>query len=108
MYDRATRSLWPQVLGQAVVGPLTGTQLERRPVLIVSWDQFKGGFPDGSVLSRDTGFTRRYGDNPYPGYATEGPLSGDSLQPMDGHDSFWFDWAAFHPNTSVWAPSSAP
>ncbi len=230
MYDRATRSLWPQVLGQAVVGSLTGMQLERRPAQIVSWEQFKNQFPRGSVLSRKTGFTRPYGENPYPGYddldnepfrfrgefdgrlaaverilgvesaeevvafpyfrlraagdgnasvvnhtvgeepvvvmwnagtvsalddaqiadsrdvgsaaafsrrlqdriltfrivegevrdretdsawsifgeATTGPLTGASLRPMDHHDSFWFDWAAFHPETLVWKRATSP
>jgi hypothetical protein len=227
MYDRATSSLWPQALGQAVIGPLTGTTLERVPAQIVSWEEFTSAFPDGAVLSRNTGFDRRYGQNPYPGYddidnapflfsgevdgrlaavervlgvetATEvvafaytalkdaasdgataintstgadplvvfwkqgtvsaldsanmassrdvgaaaafsrrvgkrlleftvrdgtlvdgqtsstwsllgraihGPLEGKRLEPADAHDSFWFDWAAFHPETTVWAGS---
>jgi hypothetical protein len=68
MYDRATESLWPQVTGQAFVGELKGTQLERLPARIVSWDEFKDAFPSGMVLSRDTGYDRAYGENPYPGY----------------------------------------
>ncbi|MCA1674013.1 MAG: DUF3179 domain-containing protein [Actinobacteria bacterium] len=224
MYDRATSSLWPQALGQAVIGPLTGTTLERVPSQIVSWEEFTSAFPDGAVLSRDTGFDRRYGQNPYPGYddidnqpflfsgevdgrlaavervlgveiddealafaysaledsgshgaaavnsslgsqplavfwkkgtvsaldatdiasskdvgaatafsrrldgrlleftvrdgatvdeqtsstwnllghAVTGPLEGKRLAPADAHDSFWFDWAAFHPETDFW------
>jgi hypothetical protein len=227
MYDRATDSLWPQALGQAVVGPLTGAQLDRVPVQIVSFHEFRTAFPDGAVLSRDTGFSRGYGDNPYPGYddldnvpflfagevdgrlaavervlgvetreeivafpyfrlrdsatdgtsvvnavvggrpvvvlwkagarsaldqtqiatskdvgqaaafsrrvagrvltfdvtggairdretqsgwnifgrALGGPLSGKRLRPADSHDSFWFDWAAFHPETEIWPGS---
>lgn len=225
MYDRATSSLWPQALGQAVIGPLTGKTLERVPAQIVAWEEFRSAFPEGIVLSRDTGFERSYGDNPYPGYddvdnppflfsgevdgrlaavdrilgvesggeitafpysnlqdaavgevaavntsvggqpivvlwkegtvsaldkseissskdvgaaaafsrrlggrtltftvrdgvivdtqtstkwnllgrAVSGPLSGKNLEPADAHDSFWFDWAAFHPDTEVWA-----
>ncbi len=38
------------------------------------------------------------------GRAVEGPLSGQRLQPAGGTDSFWFDWAAFHPDTEVWEP----
>lgn len=68
MYDRATNSYWPQALGQAVTGPLTGTRLELVPAQIVAWDDFRRAFPDGQVLSRDTGFDRPYGQNPYPGY----------------------------------------
>ncbi|MGH2808123.1 MAG: DUF3179 domain-containing protein [Actinomycetota bacterium] len=227
MYDRATESLWPQAQGQAVIGPLTGSVLERVPAQIVSWADFSDAFPAGLVLSRDTGFDRSYGTNPYPGYddvdtppflfegevdgrlaaverilgvevrndviafpydelrrvarddvaavnetiatdlvvvfwragtvsaldedqiadsedvgasvaflrrrggrpltfevrdgtirdvetssawnmfgkATSGPLEGATLRDVDYHDSFWFDWAAFHPDTDVWSAS---
>ncbi|MDQ3963322.1 MAG: DUF3179 domain-containing protein [Actinomycetota bacterium] len=228
MYDRATTSLWPQALGQAVIGPLTGTTLERVPSPIVSWEEFTSSFPNGAVLSRDTGFDRDYGQNPYPGYddidsqpflfrgevddrltavervlgvettteviafsysalkdaagsdgatavnttigdkplvvfwkqgtvsaldaatisssrdvgaaaafsarvgkrllefdvendkfvdeqtsstwnllgrAVDGPLKGKRLEAADAHDSFWFDWAAFQPETDIWSGS---
>ncbi|HZC99530.1 MAG TPA: DUF3179 domain-containing protein, partial [Actinomycetes bacterium] len=72
MYDRATRSLWPQLLGQAVTGPLTGQRLERVATQIVSWASFRASFPGGLVLSRDTGFRRPYGHNPYVGYDAKG------------------------------------
>ena len=72
MYDRATRSLWPQALGQAVTGPLTGQRLQPVPTQIVSWAAFRTSFPDGLVLSRDTGFSRPYGRNPYVGYDAKG------------------------------------
>jgi hypothetical protein len=68
MYDRATESLWPQVTGVALTGPMEGTELERIPAPIVAWDDFVLAHPDGLVLSRDTGHDRRYGQNPYPGY----------------------------------------
>lgn len=224
MYDRATESLWPQVTGEALVGTLEGQHLVRHPARIVSWQEFRAGFPDGKVLSRETGHDRRYGENPYPGYddvdsapflfrgevdgrlaavervlgfetggeavafpyfrleaeamggvaatnteiggepvavfwksgttsalddvdiatsrdvgaaaaysgrlddkvlrfsirdgaiidrqtgstwnllgrAIEGRLSGRSLGPLEATDSFWFDWAAFHPDTEIW------
>jgi hypothetical protein len=41
MYDRQTESLWPQALGQAVVGPLTGTKLEWVPVQMVGWADWR-------------------------------------------------------------------
>lgn len=68
MYDRQTDSLWPQVLGQAVIGPLAGTRLELIPIQMVSWGDWKARFPRGKVLSRDTGEMREYGTNPYEGY----------------------------------------
>jgi hypothetical protein len=68
MYDRQTKSLWVQFTGQSVAGPFIGTQLRKLPVQIVSWSQFAAAYPEGTVLSRDTGFRRSYGDNPYAGY----------------------------------------
>jgi hypothetical protein len=68
MYDRQTDSLWVQFLGQAVAGRLTGAALVEYPVSTVSWADWRQTHPDGSVLSRDTGFDRPYGQNPYPGY----------------------------------------
>jgi hypothetical protein len=68
MYDRQTESLWPQALGQAVMGPLTGTKLELVPVQMVAWEDWLAEHPRGKVLSRDTGTDRPYGQNPYEGY----------------------------------------
>ncbi len=68
MWDRQTESWWQQFNGQAIVGDLTGTQLQFLPSAIISWADFKGNHPDGEVLSIETGFTRSYGRNPYSGY----------------------------------------
>jgi hypothetical protein len=38
------------------------------PSSIISFADFNEAFPDGVVLSRNTGFGRPYGQNPYPGY----------------------------------------
>lgn len=72
MYDRQTRSWWSQVMGQAIVGELTGTQLEFLSAAIVSWGDFKTAHPNGQVLSRDTGYRRSYGVNPYARYDSPG------------------------------------
>lgn len=68
MYDRQTETLWAQASGQAVVGDLTGTQLEFLPVQLLSWEDWREAHPDGKVLSRATGHDRPYGANPYGGY----------------------------------------
>jgi hypothetical protein len=68
MYDRQTESWWQQATGRAIVGELTGAQLEFLPVQLISWGQFVQAHPDGTVLSRDTGHPRDYDRNPYPGY----------------------------------------
>lgn len=68
MWDRQTESWWQQFSGDAIVGELTGAHLTFLPAQVVSWDAFRQTYPDGDVLSRDTGFSRAYGSNPYPGY----------------------------------------
>jgi hypothetical protein len=68
MYDRKTETLWQQFNGKAILGDLTGETLERVPSQIVSFAQFTSAYPEGEVLSRDTGYDRPYGRNPYAGY----------------------------------------
>jgi hypothetical protein len=72
MYDRTTESLWQQLTGEAIVGDLAGAQLKFLSSSIVSFADFRAAFRDGMVLSRDTGYGRDYGRNPYVGYDTIG------------------------------------
>jgi len=68
MYDRPTETWWQQATGEAIAGDLTGTRLTFLPAPILAWEDFKTAHPDGKVLSRETGFNRAYGRNPYAGY----------------------------------------
>jgi len=70
MYDRKTDSLWPQILGEAVVGPETGTTLPILASDAMTFGKWKAANPDGEILSRDTGAKRQYGDDPYGSYYT--------------------------------------
>ena len=70
MYDRNTETLWQQATGRAIIGSLVGARLEGVPATIVSFGQFREAFPDGLVMSRDTGWPRAYGQNPYVNYDT--------------------------------------
>lgn len=70
MYDRKTDSLWPQILGEAVVGEMTGAKLAVLPSDMVRFGDFKKKYPHGQVLSRDTGADRFYGQDPYGDYYT--------------------------------------
>ena len=76
MYDRQTESWWQQATGGAIVGTLTGKKLTFLAAQIVSLADFAAAYPEGDVLSRDTGNERAYGRNPYPGYdnANERPF----------------------------------
>lgn len=70
LYDRETKSLWAQLEEKAIVGELAlkKAQLNMLPVSVVSWGEWKKTYPNGKVLSRDTGHDRPYGHNPYVGY----------------------------------------
>jgi hypothetical protein len=68
MYDRTTESLWQQLTGEAIVGDMVGAQLTFLPSSLVGFADFRAAFPEGVVLSRDTGYRRSYGRNPYAGY----------------------------------------
>jgi hypothetical protein len=68
MYDRQTETWWQQATGEGIAGEYTGEQLTFLPASIIGWEEFRENFPDGQVLSRETGFRRDYGRNPYAGY----------------------------------------
>jgi len=91
MYDRKTNSYWSQVSGQAIVGELSGKKLKSIPIDTVPWRVWKKAHPDGKVLSRDTGFDRDYGKDPYGNYYEDSFI----LFPVDKKDS------RIHPKTIV-------
>ncbi len=68
MYDRQTETWWQQATGEGIVGEYAGQQLTFISAPLVSWATFKQAYPDGHVLSRETGFSRPYGENPYQRY----------------------------------------
>ncbi len=68
MYDRKTHSWWQQFTGEGIVGEYAGRSLENLPAFIISFADFKEAHRNGKVLSRDTGYARQYGRNPYAGY----------------------------------------
>lgn len=68
MFDRQSQTWWQQFTGEGIVGKNAGFQLEVLSAFIISFEDFKQAHPEGLVLSRDTGFIRSYGQNPYAGY----------------------------------------
>ncbi len=87
MWDDATESWWQQATGEAIAGELAGRVLDFIPVRIASWSSFRDAFPDGEVLTRDTGFERSYDLPPYGGYDASAELirelSDGSLSPVE-------------------------
>ncbi|TYL40254.1 hypothetical protein CV102_01340 [Natronococcus pandeyae] len=73
MYDREGESMWPQMLGTAIEGPLEAASLREFPVHWNTWNDWRAAYPDSTVLTEDTGYVRDYGDDPYGMY---NPVSG--------------------------------
>jgi hypothetical protein len=74
MYDRTSKSLWSQALGQGIVGKYAGQKLQRIPFDIAYWKDWKQLYPNSKILSKDTGFSRPYGADPYGDYYTSNQL----------------------------------
>ena len=75
MYDHQTGSYWFQVIGEAIVGPLTGSWLQLLPSQTTTWGRWKELHPKTKVLSRDLGlvsdhpvFGSPYDRAPFVGY----------------------------------------
>ena len=79
MYDRATNSLWSELLGEPVIGPLAGSgiKLDFFPVTLTTWGEWLAEQPDTTVLSLNTG-----------------SYSPRSYQPEDDEASIYFDYRA--------------
>ena len=68
LYDEQTRSWWQHLTGLAIAGEMVGKRLPSLPVNVVSFEDFLLAFPGGQVMSRETGYARPYGSNPYTAY----------------------------------------
>ena len=68
MYDRQTESWWQQFEGLGIIGKYNKQLLEEVHSQIISFKSFADNYPEGEILSRETGYQRPYGNNPYQGY----------------------------------------
>lgn len=68
MYDHQTESLWSQLKMKAVAGNQVNTELTWLPSTEMSLGAWRKAYPDGHVLSKDTGFTRNYHQMGYQNY----------------------------------------
>lgn len=74
MYDTKTESLWSQIEGRAVVGEWAATELVRFPMQVMSFENAKQKYPNMTVLSEKTGYSRQYNIYPYGDYDTNDDL----------------------------------
>lgn len=62
MVDRNTNTLWNQLTGQPVLGPLVADELQLNilPIVLTSWQDWQIQHPDTLVVDLNTGFRRVY------------------------------------------------
>ena len=86
LYDRETESLWSQLQGQAITGPLKGAPLKQIAMAHTSWGDWLKRHPDTLLLSRNTGFKRDYERDPYAGYIdSKGIRSEEHTSELQSH-----------------------
>lgn len=91
LYDRRTDSLWSQLMGQAIAGPLAGEQLRLVSAQHTSWGDWKSRYPKTKVINFNTGYRRDYGRDPYDRYN----ISNDIIYPVTAMDK------RYHPKAVV-------
>lgn len=68
MYDRLTESLWSQLDGTSVSGPLAGRKLNSVPVQLTTWSDWNDRHPKSHVLSYQNTDSFSYSFSPYHHY----------------------------------------
>jgi len=74
MYDSTTETYWSQFEGIGLVGERAGEKLDSLPLSLVRWADFKEAHPASEVLSKNTGYRRPYGTDPYTSYYIDDSL----------------------------------
>lgn len=62
MYDEQTLSLWSNLTGEAISGPLlsSGARLPMLALTVATWKEWRTLHPDTTILSVETGYRRDY------------------------------------------------
>jgi len=67
-WDTTTESVWSQVWGRAIEGPLKGTELELLPSQTIPWGSWKAQYPDTLFMTNGAGRMKFVGERFFPGY----------------------------------------
>jgi hypothetical protein len=118
MYDTVTDSLWSQLLGTAIRGPATGTELSLLPAAMATWGEWRAEYPETRVLLpppesntvRGRRQSRDYDRDPYAGYSRSARIgigyndfSDDRLDPKASVVGVYSDGVArAYPLEDVW------
>ncbi len=70
LYDRETDSNWSQIMLRAVQGEMRSTDAKTFQLVETTWSSWKAMYPETTVLSTETGYSRPYGNYPYGDYRT--------------------------------------
>jgi len=83
LYDKESRNLWHPLRGGCIAGPMTTrVRLQALPLRRTTWKHWRAENRQTQVLSRNTGFQRPYGLDPY----AVAPMGPDA-EPVD----YWQD-----------------
>lgn len=74
-YDRKSDSNWSQMANECVNGELIDTPIETHLLVETTWKTWQEFYPNSSVLTTNTGFSRSYGTYPYGNYITSSNLN---------------------------------
>jgi len=74
MYDRETGGLWSQMLEQSIWGENIQRIPDRIQVVETSWGTWQAMYPETTILSEDTGFSRDYDAYPYDNFRQDNRL----------------------------------
>jgi hypothetical protein len=74
MYDRATESLWSQMLEQSIRGVKIQQIPDRLQVVETTWGTWQAMYPETLLLTEETGISRDYNDYPYGSYREDNSL----------------------------------
>ena len=67
-YDRLTDSNWSQIRLDCVNGTLSGKEIKTFHLVETTWKTWKEMFPNSSVVTSNTGYSRNYSQYPYGDY----------------------------------------
>ncbi len=84
--DQYSNDMWSQILGACFNGDCAGKVLERIPIIWTKWGLASKLNPDAMVLSRNTGYKRSYGQDPYMSYYRNPNLPGSLPRPFSTRD----------------------
>lgn len=88
MYDHQTESLWLQVQHASVTGPMTGASLDILSSTLTTWEKWQQAYPETTVLSLNTGYSRNYEQDPYAGYyRSKRTIFGFVRDILQGHEA---------------------